>query len=1019
MRISCGALATFAAVVMLLSAAPQHASAQEPGVIRGTVTDAQTGAVISGAQVSIRGTGIGTITNNDGRYILNRVPAGRAEVRVEYIGYSPQQRTITLPPGGALTEDFQMGVTAIELEELVATGYAQQTRREVSSAISSVTSTDVENTVVASLDAALQGKAAGVQVVQNAGNPGIGMSVRVRGSASITASNQPLYVVDGVPIFREDFSQFGFGGQDLSAITSLNPNDIESINILKDAAAAAIYGSRGSNGVVMITTKRGRASAGAPRVTVNVSTGWQEASKRLDMLNADEYVQYFSDAMRFDGFSQDEIDSVLSFVVPGVDTDWQDEVLRTAPVSNTQIAVSGGTERFQYYLSGTYFDQQGIVMGSAYDRASARANLDFQATDRLKFSASLSLAQEDNDRIDSDNSIVSPIANAIANEPVVPVRYEDGTFARDASYSNPVSVAEFNDAEARTLRTFGTITADYALTDWLRANARAGFDVLQLREYEYQSPLVDKTYAAGVDGVSQIGNSQGRRYLLEGFLTADRFFGANEISVTAGASAELNDQEDSYLRGEGFTSPELHWPTNAARPVTVDGTAWEHNLLSFFGRANYTFDDRFIFNGSVRADGSSRFGENQRFGVFPAASLAWVISNEAFMRDMSLVSDLKLRGSWGVTGNEAIGNFQFLGLYGSSNYGTIPGVAPSNLPNPDLKWERTTEWNIGTDIGLFADRLGIVAEIYNKSTDDLLLNRPVTSTSGFESVLANVGAIENAGWELSLTTVNLRPSRPGGLEWTTTLNVTHNTNEVTALAGDNDPFMAGFVNRVEVGQPLGAFYLPRFEEVDPETGVAMFTDLDADGNIVGVTDDPTAEDRMIVGSPHPEYFGGLRNSLTYGLVDLTAFFEFSQGNDIYNGIRNYADDGGWFFDNKFAHVMDYWKEPGDVTDTPRPSYWYGDTGGLVDSSRFVEDGSYIRLQEVTLGLRLPEVVSGLLRTQNGRLYVSGKNLHTWTDYTGYNPDVNSFGSNSSAALGTDFYAYPLARTITIGFQGTW
>lgn len=1021
MRTSYATLASFA-VALLLTAftVPQSLSAQEAGAIRGSVTDAQTGEPVSGAQVSIRGTGIGTITNNDGRYILASVPAGRVELRVEYIGYSPQARTITVAAGGTATEDFEMGVTAIQLEELVATGYAQQTRREVSSAMSTLHTADVERNVVASLDAALQGKAAGVQVVQNAGNPGVGMSVRVRGAASISASNQPLYVVDGVPVFREDFAQFGAGGQDLSAITGLNPDDIESINILKDAAAAAIYGSRGSNGVIMITTKRGAATAnGAPRFTVNLSTGWQEASKRLDMLNAAEYVEYFTAAMANDGFTQAEIDDELSWVVPGVDTDWQDEVLSTAPVTNTQVAVNGGTERFKYYLSGSYFDQDGIVLGSRYDRASGRVNLDFQATDRLNLSASLALSQEDNDRIDADNSIVSPIANAIANEPVVPVRNADGTFADQASYSNPVAVGELNEMEARTLRSYGNVTAEYGLTSWLRASGRAGFDFLQLREYEYNSPLVDKTYAAGVDGTAQIGNVQARRYLAEGYLTGEQYFGAHELALTAGASVEVTDHEDSFARGEGFTSTDLHWPTNAARPVSVDGSYWEHNLVSFFGRANYTFADRYIFNGSIRADGSSRFGENERYGIFPAASLAWVVTNEAFMENVDLLTDLKLRGSWGVTGNEAIGNFQFLGLYGSANYGSIPGVAPSNLPNPDLKWERTEEWNLGMDASFLDDRLGLVAEVYNKSTDDLLLSRPVTSTSGFTSVLANVGGIENKGVELSLRTVNLRPAQRGGLEWTTEINFTRNRNEVTALAND-EPFMSGFVNRVEVGQPLGAFYMIRFEGVNSETGVAYFTDLDDDGNIIGTTEDPDDGDRMIVGNPHPDYFGGMRNTLAFGAFDLSTFLEFTQGNSIYNGIREYADDGGWFWDNKFGDVMDYWQQPGDVTDTPRPSYWYGDTGALVESSRWVEDGSYIRLQEVTLGVQLPAAVSSLMRTQNARLYVSGKNLKTWTDYSGYNPDVNSFGSSgTSASLGTDFYAYPLARTFTIGFQGTW
>ncbi len=1025
MKKSCGAFASVVtAAVMLFTVAPEALTAQQAAV-RGSVTNAQTGEPITGAQVAVRGTAIGTLTNNDGRYVLTSVPAGRLEIRVEYIGYSAQSRTVTLAAGETATVDFEMGIAAIELDELVATGYAEQTRREVSGAISSLETRDMENRVVASLDAALQGKAAGVQVVQNAGNPGNGITVRVRGSSSISASNQPLYVVDGVPIFREDFGQLGLGGQDMSAITGLNPSEIESIDILKDAAASAIYGSRGSNGVVMITTKRG--AMGAPRITANFSAGFQNAVKKIDMLETDEWIQYFSDGMRYDGYTEAEIqDELDSFGVdPTINTNWQDEVLRTAPVSTSQISLSGGVERFKYFLSGTYFDQMGIIIGSGYSRASGRANLDFQATDRLSLRASLSLAEESNDRIESDNSIVSAVTNAVANEPWVPVRNEDGSWSSGASYANPVAVGREDYTNARTLRSFGNLTATYGLNSWINLTGRAGFDVLALREHRWNSPLTPLTYGAGVGGVSRIGNSWGDRTLLEAFATAQRFIGPHEVSATVGSSVEMDDRENSFVRGEGFTSPQLNWPDNAADVTGYGGTAWEHNLISYFGRANYVFDGRYVVNASLRTDGSSRFGENEKYGVFPAASLAWLLSNEAFMADVDLISDLKLRGSWGQTGNEAIGDFQYLGLFGTSNYGALAGTAPSNLPNPDLKWETTTEWNVGLDLGLLDDRLGIVAELYTKETDDLLLNRPVTATSGFTSVLANVGAIKNSGWELSLRTVNLRPARAGGVEWTSEFNITHNSNEVTALysADPNEPgepFPSGFMNRVEVGQPIGVFYAAKYEGVDPETGVAMYTDLDADGNRVGWTTFPGSDDRMVIGSPHPDYYGGFRNTLSYGAFDLTAFLDYSQGAEIYNAMRLYSDDGGYFLDNKFAqHVEDYWTPDNTDGKNPSPS-WFGSTGVWVESSRMLEDASFVRLADVTLGVRLPGAVNDLIRSQNGRFYVSGKNLHSWNDYAGYSPENHWSGSGSaSATLGTDFYAYPLARTITFGFQGTW
>ncbi|MGH7448036.1 MAG: SusC/RagA family TonB-linked outer membrane protein, partial [Longimicrobiales bacterium] len=922
-------------------------------------------------------------------------------------------------------------ITAIQLDELVATGYGQQTRGEVSSSIATVRGDVVRGAVVASIDAALAGRASGVQVVQNAGNPGNGITVRVRGSSSISADNQPLVVVDGVPIFREDFSQLGLGGQDLSAVTGLNPDEIESIDILKDAAASAIYGSRGSNGVLLITTKRGL--QGAPRFTFSMQYGQQKTAKKIDLLNTSEWIEYFSAAMANDGYSPAEIQEELDDVGvnPAIDTDWQDEVLRSAPVMNTHLSMSGGTERFKYLVSGSYFDQIGIITESGYARSAGRVNLDVQATERLNLSASLALSHEDNDRVESDNSINSPVTNAIANEPWVPVYNADGTFSSDASYANPVATGLLTVVEARTIRSFGNVTANFGITDWLRATGRAGFDFMNLREFRYDSPDVLLTYAAGVDGVSRLGNSQGRRTVLEGFLSMDRFVGAHEVSLTGGASVERNDREDSFLRGEGFTSTDLHWPTNAARPIDVDGTKWEHNLLSYFSRASYSFDNRYVLNASLRRDGSSRFGQNDRYGVFPALSAAWLLSNESFMQGMGLISNLRLRGSWGETGNEAIGNFQFLGLYATAGYGDIPGIAPDRPANPDLKWETTQEWNVGMDVGLLDDRLGIVGELYRKNTTDLLLNRPITGTSGFTSILANVGEMQNRGWELSLRTVNIRPARRGALEWTSEFHVTHNRNEVTKLFSPDpslpgEPFNTGLysVNRVQEGQPLGVFHLNQFVGIDPETGNALYADLDDDGDLQYVdgelvtTRSPTSNDRAIVGSPHPDYFGGVRNAVSWGVFDLSAFLEFSQGAEIYNAMRRFADDGGYYFDNKFGDVLDYWTPENPNASSPRPSY-FGRSGARLNSSRFVEDASYLRLQDVTLGFQLPTYIANLARVQNARLYVSGKNIKTWSDYSGYSPDVNSAGSSGTAALGTDFYAYPVARTFTIGFQGTW
>ncbi|HYW14058.1 MAG TPA: SusC/RagA family TonB-linked outer membrane protein, partial [Longimicrobium sp.] len=848
-------------------------------------------------------------------------------------------------------------------------------------------------------------------VVQNAGNPGNAPTVRIRGAASISASNQPLYVVDGVPLISEDYSQLGMGGQGISGVTGLSPEDIQSIDVLKDAAATAIYGSRGSNGVVVVTTRRGR--SGRPTATFSASAGTQTAARRLDLLDATEYLEFFNESATNDGYDEDY------YGVIGVDdrvnTDWQDEVLRSAPVQNYELGLSGGDERVRYYVAGTWFDQEGIVIGSSYDRAGARANLDLAPTDRLAVALSLGLAREHTYRIENDGSTQGIITNVVGNAPLIAVRREDGEFTGTADgleYPNSVALGSLNDAQARTWRALGNVEGRYRLLDALTWTSRVGFDVLNLRESQYESPRVGGTYAASNGGVAKSGTTQGARYALDNFATWDGLLGGrHDVALTVGSSVELNRGELNFIRGEKLGNDQLRQVRNAAVIVDADATRFENNLVSFFSRGAYTFDDRFTLGASVRYDGSSRFGENNRWGLFPAVSAAWSLSSERFMQGIDLVDDLKLRASYGITGNQAISNYPFQGLVGSANYGDLPGLAPSNLANPDLKWESTRQLDVGVDLLVLNERVGLTVDYYTKDTRDLLLDRPITSTSGFTSVFANVGSMRNRGWEVALRTLNLVPANDGGLRWTTELNFSANRNEITGLFND-EPFSTGerSINRVAVGEPIGAFYTVRFLGVDPQTGDAIYEDLDESGRI-------GSADRQVVGSPHPDWTGGMGNTLEFAGFDLRAFLQVSQGAEVFNAMRLFSDAGGWYLDNQFGHVMDRWRQPGDETDVPRASY-DGLSGARTISSRFIEDGSYVRLQEVTLGYRLPGRLARLAGMDGARLFVSGHNLHTWTDYRGYSPDVNSNGV-SNAALGTDFYAYPVARTLTVGIRGTW
>jgi TonB-linked SusC/RagA family outer membrane protein len=1011
-----------AAALLLVPAAARTAGAQQTGTVRGTVTDSATGRTVSGAQVTIVGTTVGTITNDAGVYTLRGVAPGTATVRAQRLGYAAQDRAVTVAGGAAVAADFTLRAVATTLTTVVSVGYGSSQRAEVSSAIASVDSTAFARVPVAGIDNALQGRIAGVQVMQNSGEPGAGVSVRVRGPASLNAGNQPLYVVDGVPLIQGAFNQISVSGQDVSTMSALNPDDIASIDVLKDAAAAAIYGSRASNGVVIITTKRGSA-AGRMRFGLSSYYGSQRVERKIGLVNATEYVTLMNEAR-----ANDARPAQFAAGTDSIDVDWQDAIYRGAPVGDVQPSLSGGTERARFFLSGANFDQRGIVIGSRYQRQAGRLNADALAGSRFSLSTSLNLTRENNARVPGDLNLDGVVTNAIAMQPFSPVggsRFGFSGIPENLLYSNPVAVANFWETTAKTLRALGNVEARYTFVPRVTLTGRAGGDIYGLDELQWRSPKVDRGSSAGVGGSGASGHTTASRYLLESFLNVDAVASERmRLSLTGGSSVEFNATELNFVRGQGFPTGFEKWVRSAASVTVYDGTRTENNLVSFFSRANWSALDRYFVTASLRADGSSRFGTENRYGVFPAVSLGWTVSDEGFAAGLRRFAAVKLRGSYGVTGNQGgsygssstqgVSDFASRTLASSYPYSGTAGIAGLQLGNPDLRWEQTRETDLGLDITALEGRVSVIADWYSRNTSDLLVQRPVPATSGYTTVWDNVGAIRNRGVDLGIRTVNLDEGSRLRLGWTTDLNVTWNRNQVTELY-DGQPITSTVSSRVTsvaaVGQPLGTFYLFKFLRVDPATGNAVYAKGDG-----GETLTPTSADLMFVGNPQPNYYGGLTNTFTFANFDLRGFLQFNQGGKVLNMMRIFTDDGGNGSDNKTSNVLRRWRQPGDVTDVPRMSR---NSGARFMSSRFVEDGSFVRLGEVTLGYRLPTRLARSMRAENARFYVSGRNLGLWTDYTGYNPDVNSNGSTANVVMGVDYYAYPLARTVTFGLTAGW
>jgi TonB-dependent starch-binding outer membrane protein SusC len=1046
--------AVFVAALLAASVGRTLAAQETTAIVSGRVVDADTRAPMVAVTVRVIGSSLQAVTDEQGRFVIRGVPVGPRTIEARRIGYKPSRVQVNV---GATTDEVAMalGSDPLGLDAVVVTGYGTESRRAVAGAISSIRADVVAELPTSQIDQVLQGRLAGVQVVQNSGVPGSAITVRVRGSSSIDASNQPLYVIDGVPAIQGNFSGINgsMGGQDVDALADLNPDEIQSIDVLKDASAAAIYGSRGSNGVVIITTKRGSSRA-RPEIRFNTYYGTQRAWRLPRFLNNREYVDLFNDAYALDGqadcgtytcnyvgFADDNIPACdvrttepvcEEFEVdPNVNVDWVRQVVAPAQVGNVAGSIAGGSERTSYYVGGSYLRQDGIVSAYGFERRSGRVNLDYSATSRLRLGTNVGLTNSITNRTRGDNTIYGPFANAIAMDPLTPVRTSTGDYAASdwAGYDNPVALMNENRAEERGIHILGNAFANYSLLDGIDARVTLGLDHYNVRSKQYDSPIIGAWTSSEGHGVAT--NSHANKLVTDATVNFTRDFGNNGLSGVVGTSYEVNDLDYDEVEGIQFPTREFRQLRSAALVIAGSQYLTRNNLLSFFGRASHTWNRQITTTFNIRADGSSRFGKNHRWGVFPSGALQWRPTAMPFIGSGGPVSDFALRASYGYTGNQSgIDDYASLGLYsGGANYQDRGGLRPEQLPNPELRWEKTGQLNLGGDLAFFADRFGLTLDWYRKTTTDLLLSRPIPYTTGFATFTENVGSMRNQGVELAARGQLIRSLAKNGFNWTAEFNVSTNENRVTKLYS-KDPIRG--LNTIEVGQPLGAFYTYLMDGIfqtpddvcldasggscAPGTGFQSdltvpgdirFRDLNGDGVI-------NADDRTIVGSPWPDYQGGLTNSFGFRGLDLSVFLQFVQGNEIYNGNREFTDANGYFFDRPSARALERWRPDRPSTTEPRAS-WFDSNNNRRTSSRFIEDGSFLRLKNVLLGYTLPASVARAARSQSARIYIQAQNLATWTKYSGYDPEVNYAGT-TSVTRGQDFYTLPQPRAFTFGIN---
>lgn len=959
-------------------------SAAVAHTVSGRVLDAD-GQPLVGAYVLEQGTKNGTVTDLDGNYsIVLTGNSSRPVLTYSFLGYLTSEESVT--PGTRadviLEEDSQM------LEGVVVMGYGVQKRGNITGAVSTVQARDIEDIPVNNFGAAIAGRTAGVQVVSPSGKPSGGFSVRVRGATSITAGNEPLYVVDGVPT---------------TDTYSINPEEIESITVLKDASSAAIYGSAGANGVVLITTKSGNSEETV--VEFNAYYGFSSRPKKMDVLDAAEYESLLADL----GYG------ALDKSVYNANIDWQDEMFQVAPMQNYHLSIAGGTEKTKYYIAGGYTDQDGIIRPSSFKRMNFKVNFEYQAKDWLKIGTTMNYSRITDVDV-SDGSSESVVLQSITTPSVVGKYSADGTFMTLpflSSLENPLSGIDNYDRNKVSNRLLGYFFAEITLWKNLKFKSSLGWEVGWSRYKEFLDPF-NSIWGRNQEGMARYNTAFDYKWINENILSWNQDWDRHSLSALAGFIVSKSASEGADVSVQGFSSNKLHI-LNAGtvfnQPTEYYGAS---SNVSAISRINYDYDNRLMATVNFRADASSKFGRDSRWGFFPSFSLGWRMSNESFMENALWLNDLKIRAGWGMVGNDQIGNYSSYSIYGTgANYnidGTIlSGYYQSQIGNDKLKWETTSQTNVGVDMSVLRSRINMTLDLYYKHTSDLLLMVNLPLSTGFESGIQNVGKVVNRGIEFQLGTRNLT----GKFKWNTDFNISFNDNKVLDMAGSPviytgalDKKIAGNVSIIKEGLPLGTFWGYEAAGVNPQDGRMMYEN--AEGMLVYEEDLDPDVDRREIGCAQPVFTYGINNDFRWKNLSLSILLQGSYGNDIFNATRMFTE-GMFDSRNQSSAVLMRWRNPGDYTTIPRPEK----DNYPVISSRFVEDGSYLKIRNVRLGYSFPERWISRIRLKSLSVYVSADNLVTWTNYSGLDPEVN-IGGTSATAMSIDQGVVPHPRTYVFG-----